>query len=91
MSNPPPSLLSLTIDSAVLHFSRFSDLSRIPPHILLELFRKTLRAGKLNEKILRLFIATGEEEILSLIKELNIQDAQRDSRTGQCHLSFSDS
>ncbi|KAH0679502.1 hypothetical protein KY290_021597 [Solanum tuberosum] len=34
---------------------------------------RTLRAGKLNEKILKLFIATGKEEILSLIGAFNIQ------------------
>lgn len=35
--------------------------------------QRTLRAGKLNEKILKLFIATGKEEILSLIGAFNIQ------------------
>lgn len=35
--------------------------------------QKTLRAGKLTEKILNLFIATDKEEILSLIQALNIQ------------------
>lgn len=34
----PPTLLSLAIDSAVINFSRISDLSFIPEHILLELF-----------------------------------------------------
>ncbi|XAR65854.1 hypothetical protein NMG60_11011832 [Bertholletia excelsa] len=68
-----PSLLSLTIDSALLNLSNISDLSPIPEHILLDLFLRTLRAGKLNEKILKLFIATGKEEILSLIEALNIQ------------------
>ena len=32
-----------------------------------------MRAGKLNEKILKLFIATGQDEVLSFIEELNIQ------------------
>lgn len=35
--------------------------------------QRTLRAGKLTEKILKLFVATGKEEILSLIESLNIQ------------------
>ncbi|GAB2277204.1 hypothetical protein Dimus_011911 [Dionaea muscipula] len=73
MSTDPPSLLSLTIDSALLHISRFPDLSTIPDHLLLELFLRTLSAGKLNEKNLKLFIATDSEEILSLIQKLNIQ------------------
>nr|GMC52066.1 probable UDP-arabinopyranose mutase 5 isoform X2 [Ipomoea batatas] len=35
--------------------------------------KKTLRAGKLTEKILNLFVATGKEEVLSLIEAFNIQ------------------
>ncbi|XP_051140052.1 uncharacterized protein LOC127257647 [Andrographis paniculata] len=110
----PPSLLSLTIDSALGNLSRISDLSFLPEHILLELFviivtqlaalciflkvmslefdigvclsvgevqarpsyaisGRTLKAGKLNEKILKLFLATGKEEILSVIKAFNIR------------------
>ncbi|XP_059665666.1 probable UDP-arabinopyranose mutase 5 [Cornus florida] len=69
----PPSLLSLTIDSALINLLNISDLSFLPEHILLELFTRTLRAGKLNEKVLKLFMATGKEEILSLIRALNIQ------------------
>uniref|UniRef100_A0A3Q7G4R0 Uncharacterized protein n=1 Tax=Solanum lycopersicum TaxID=4081 RepID=A0A3Q7G4R0_SOLLC len=125
MRTDPPSLLSLAIDSALLHISSYSDLSFLPEHILEDLFlteerkevgfelfqkrfryhistnfnyldivvslfyfsaihhmldfqpvnlwQRTLRAGKLNEKILKLFIATGKEEILSLIGAFNIQ------------------
>ncbi|KAK9291847.1 hypothetical protein L1049_019797 [Liquidambar formosana] len=69
----PPSLLSLAIDSALLNLSNFSDLSSIPDHILLDLFLRTLRAGKLTEKILKLFMATGKDEVLSVIQALNIQ------------------
>ncbi|KAK2994726.1 hypothetical protein RJ640_002532 [Escallonia rubra] len=69
----PPSLVSLAIDSALAHLSNISDLSFLPDHILIDLFLKTLRAGKLTEKILKLFIATGKEEVLSHIEALNIQ------------------
>ncbi|EXC29907.1 hypothetical protein L484_015099 [Morus notabilis] len=69
----PPSLLSLTVDSALLNLSNISDLSPLPEHILLDLFLKTLRAGKLNEKVLKLFIATGKDEVLALIRSLNIR------------------
>lgn len=69
----PPSLLSLTIDSAVLNLSELSDLSPIPDHILLDLFLRILKAGKLTEKVLRLFIATGKDEVISLVQALNIQ------------------
>ncbi|ESW11743.1 hypothetical protein PHAVU_008G056200 [Phaseolus vulgaris] len=72
-TKPPPSLLSLTIDSAVLNLSDIYDLSSIPDHILLDLFLRILRAGKLTEKVLRLFIATGKDEVISLVKALNIQ------------------
>jgi hypothetical protein len=69
----PPSLLSLTVNSALHNLSNISDLSPIPDHILLDLFLKTLRAGKLTEKVLKLFMATGKDEVLSLIEALNIQ------------------
>lgn len=35
--------------------------------------QRILRAGKLTEKVLRLFIATGKDEVISLVKALNIQ------------------
>ncbi|RAL40322.1 hypothetical protein DM860_006392 [Cuscuta australis] len=69
----PPWLLSLAIDSALINLSFISDLSSLPDHILVDLFLKTLRAGKLTEKILKLFVATGKEEIISLIESFNIQ------------------
>ncbi|XP_073017495.1 probable UDP-arabinopyranose mutase 5 isoform X2 [Primulina eburnea] len=69
----PPTLLSLTIDSALNNFAHISDISFLPHHILLELFLRTLKAGKLNERILKLFAATGKEEILSVIDAFNIQ------------------
>ncbi|CAN1246625.1 hypothetical protein LINGRAPRIM_LOCUS3217 [Linum grandiflorum] len=71
--HPPPSLLSLAIDASVFHLSSFSDLSPLPDHILLDLFLRTLRAGKLNEKVLKLFLATGKEEVLAFIQTLNIR------------------
>ncbi|KAJ8753631.1 hypothetical protein K2173_025622 [Erythroxylum novogranatense] len=70
---PPPSLLSLTIDSAVLHLSNFSDLSFVPDHVLLDLFSRTLKAGRLNQKILNLFISAGKDAVITRIRELNIQ------------------
>ncbi|XP_061944315.1 probable UDP-arabinopyranose mutase 5 isoform X2 [Populus nigra] len=73
MRTTPPSLLSLTIDTAVLHLSNFSDLSSIPDHIILDLFLRTLKAGKLTEKVLKLFVATGNDEVLAFIQALNIQ------------------
>ncbi|XP_063941349.1 uncharacterized protein LOC108202880 [Daucus carota subsp. sativus] len=51
----------------------YSDLSFLPDHILIDLFLRTLRAGKLTEKILKLFISTGKEEVHSLIQALNIK------------------
>lgn len=69
----PPSLLSLAIDSALINLSFISDLSSLPDHILADLFLKTLSAGKLTEKILKLFVATGKEEIISLIESFKIQ------------------
>ncbi|MBA0752297.1 hypothetical protein Gogos_001143 [Gossypium gossypioides] len=69
----PPCLLSLTLDSAVHNLSNITDLSPLPDHILIELFLRTLRAGKLTERVLKLFIATGKDEVFSLIQALNIQ------------------
>ena len=36
--------------------------------------QKTLKAGKLNQKVLKLFIATGKDEVLALIQALNIRE-----------------
>ncbi|KAG2693919.1 hypothetical protein I3760_08G117800 [Carya illinoinensis] len=69
----PPSLLSLTVESALHNLSNISDLSPLPDHILLDLFLRTLQAGKLTEKVLKLFLATGNDKVLSLIEALNIQ------------------
>ncbi|KAK8507484.1 hypothetical protein V6N13_141507 [Hibiscus sabdariffa] len=63
----------LIINSAVLNLSNFTDLYPLPDHILVELFLRTLRAGKLTERVLKLFIATGKDEVFSLIQALNIQ------------------
>lgn len=69
----PPTLLSLAIDSALLNISHIPDLSAVPDPILVELFLRTLSAGKLTEKVLKLFLATGNEEILYFVQSLNIR------------------
>ncbi|KAL0918667.1 hypothetical protein M5K25_010691 [Dendrobium thyrsiflorum] len=69
----PPTLLSLTIDSALLHIAHINDLSAVPDFILVELFLKTLSAGKLTEKVLKLFMSTGNEEIVFFVESLNIK------------------
>ncbi|RRT40840.1 hypothetical protein B296_00056632 [Ensete ventricosum] len=91
----PPTLLSLTIGSALRHIAHIADLSAIPDPIVLELFwvtlvsffapsasisslgfvdlAKTLQAGKLTEKVLKLFMATGNADILSFVHRLNIK------------------
>ncbi|CAH8355721.1 unnamed protein product [Eruca vesicaria subsp. sativa] len=73
MRNPPPSLLSLTINAAVLNISRINDLSHLPDHIVPDLFERTLNAGKLNERVLRVFMASGNEEVLDMIDALKIK------------------
>ncbi|KAH0871441.1 hypothetical protein HID58_078463 [Brassica napus] len=92
---PPPSLLSLTVNAALLNISRINDLSHLPEHIVLELFEckvnsfalvlivlclgsdylfdRTLKAGKLNERVLRVFMATGNEDVLATIAALKIK------------------
>lgn len=35
--------------------------------------KRTLKAGKLNERVLRLFMASGNEEVLSIIDALKIR------------------
>ncbi|KAG2319431.1 hypothetical protein Bca4012_054324 [Brassica carinata] len=79
MRNPPPSLLTLTVN-ATFAFNRLTklgfninDLSHLPDHIVLDLFARTLKAGKLNERVLRLFMASGNEEVLSVIDVLKIK------------------
>ncbi|XP_031480302.1 probable UDP-arabinopyranose mutase 5 [Nymphaea colorata] len=71
----PPSLLSLTIASALAHITDIVDLTDIPDFLLIELFLGTLRAGKLTEKVLKVFIATGNPHILSFIESLGIKIA----------------
>ncbi|KAL4192787.1 hypothetical protein AMTRI_Chr06g173690 [Amborella trichopoda] len=68
----PPSLRSLTIDNAVLHIYHIHDLSSIPDPLLLQLFLKTIEAGKLNEKVLSVFMNAGSEPIIALIDSLQI-------------------
>ncbi|KAJ0263009.1 Uncharacterized protein HA466_0034480 [Hirschfeldia incana] len=70
---PPPSLLSLTVNAAVLNISRINDLSHLPDHIVLDLFERILKAGKLNERVLRVFMASGNEEVLAVIDALKIK------------------
>ncbi|XP_052152680.1 uncharacterized protein LOC127770961 [Oryza glaberrima] len=109
----PPSLLSLTLDSALLRIAHLHDLSRLPDHLLIDLFRideinetrlymwyivraisgtyrigkweeRTIAAGKLTEKVLKLFLATDCEEIALLVQLLNIKQplgALRSSRS----------
>ncbi|KAM3200445.1 hypothetical protein CQW23_28376 [Capsicum baccatum] len=88
MRTDPPSLLSLAIDSALVQISSYSDLSFLPDHILCDLFLRTLRAGKLNERILKLFIATGKEEILSLIDAFNIRSVLTPVLPTRCSEKF---
>jgi hypothetical protein len=54
MRSPPPSLLSLTVNAAVLNISRINDLSHLPDHIVLDLF-----AVKPLISILGLILALG--------------------------------
>jgi len=35
----PPSLLSLTLDSALLRIAHIADISHLPDHIVIDLFR----------------------------------------------------
>ncbi|CAH8364365.1 unnamed protein product [Eruca vesicaria subsp. sativa] len=88
MRNPPPSLLSLTVNSAVLNLSRINDLSHLPDHIVLQIFARTLEAGKLNERILRLFLASGNEEVLSAIDALKIKFDITPIIPTRCHEGF---
>ncbi|VAH37491.1 unnamed protein product [Triticum turgidum subsp. durum] len=70
---PAPTLLALTLDAALLRIATLPDLSRLPDHILVDLFRRTLSAGKLTERVLKLFLATDCEEIILLVQLLNIK------------------
>lgn len=42
-------------------------------HFLIFHVQRILKAGKLTEKVLKLFIATGKDEVISLVQALNIQ------------------
>ncbi|XP_024374010.1 uncharacterized protein [Physcomitrium patens] len=71
--SPPPSLLDLTLVTAVVHIHRFSDLSSVPDYLVYELFQKTLAAGKLNDHVLRMFLGTGNDEVFQLVEALKIR------------------
>ncbi|KFK29613.1 hypothetical protein AALP_AA7G156700 [Arabis alpina] len=88
MRTPPPSLLSITLNAAVLNLSRINDLSHLPDHIVLDLFARTLKAGKLNERVLRLFMASGNEEVLSIIDALKIKINVTPILPTLCHGKF---
>ncbi|KAG5389921.1 hypothetical protein IGI04_031462 [Brassica rapa subsp. trilocularis] len=53
MRNRPPSLLSLTVNAAVLNLSRINDLSHLPDHIVPELFA----VENLNPPILLVWVS----------------------------------
>jgi len=80
----PPTLLNLTIDSAVSRIHRITNLDSIPDHIVLDLFRKTLHAGKLTERILMVFMATGNEQVQAFVKEYKIQPVLRPILPTRC-------
>ncbi|KAG2291953.1 hypothetical protein Bca4012_007936 [Brassica carinata] len=53
-----------------------SPTEHVPTHIVMGGFYKrhrTLKAGKLNERVLRLFMASGNEEVVSVIDALKIK------------------
>ncbi|CAN6447526.1 unnamed protein product [Victoria cruziana] len=84
----PPSLLSLTISSALAHITNIVDLTDIPDFLLIELFLGTLRAGKLTEKVLKVFIATGNPHILSFIEYFGIKIALSPVLPTRCSEKF---
>lgn len=84
----PPTLLNLTIDSAVSRINRITNLNSLPDHIVLDLFRKTLQAGKLTERILTVFMATGNEQVQAFVKEKNIQTVLRPILPTRCSEKF---
>ncbi|CAK9212128.1 unnamed protein product [Sphagnum jensenii] len=69
----PPSLLHLSINTAVSNIQRLSNLSCIPDYIVEDLFLRTLAAGKLTEPVLQMFLATGNEEVLHTVQLLRIK------------------
>ncbi|CAM6034673.1 unnamed protein product [Sphagnum compactum] len=72
-AHKPPSLLHLSISTAVSNIQRLSNLSCIPDNIVEDLFLRTLAAGKLTEPVLHMFLATGNEEVLHIVQLLGIR------------------
>jgi len=72
-AHKPPSLLHLSISTAVSNIQRLSNLSCIPDNIVKDLFVGTLYAGKLTEPVLHMFLATGNEEVLHIVQGLGIR------------------
>ncbi|CAH1430111.1 unnamed protein product [Lactuca virosa] len=53
------------------NFHNISDLSFLPQHIRIDLFLINSKAWRVTRKILKLVVATGKEEILSIIQAHN--------------------
>jgi hypothetical protein len=87
-ASAPPTLLNLTIDSAVSRIHRITNLNSIPDDIVLDLFRKTLQAGKLTERILMVFMATGNEQVQAFVKEKKIRTVLRPILPTRCSEKF---
>jgi len=64
-------VIALLFYSEVSSFGHFHSASSL--HFLIFHVQRILKAGKLTEKVLKLFIATGNEEVISLVQALNIR------------------
>ncbi|KAI0510468.1 hypothetical protein KFK09_011070 [Dendrobium nobile] len=62
----PPTLLSLTIDSALLHIAHIKDLSAVPDFILVELFLVIVYDSPSSSSLLHLLLVIARITHLSL-------------------------
>lgn len=74
MSTVVPSLLSLCIDAVCKAIDHVEDLSGLPEELGSEIFARTLQAGKLTPKTLKVFASSGHETIVAALQALNLQD-----------------
>ncbi|KAG6738563.1 hypothetical protein POTOM_058183 [Populus tomentosa] len=72
-----------------IKLTREGNNNEIKPFRLRHSIERTLKAGKLTEKVLKLFVATGNDEVLAFIQALNIQHVITPVLpTSELHLKF---
>ncbi|GAQ78055.1 hypothetical protein KFL_000070250 [Klebsormidium nitens] len=71
----PSSLFNQSLDVLVKNIDKVVSLEALPEEVLVLLFQRILQAGKLNEKVLELFLRESDKhrELIDSLQSLHIQ------------------